>query len=461
MTNRFLMTVLSIVFIVILVNIILFFAFLFWQSRNTSTTSVGDAVINTFQPFVTVENNELIVDEEGLIFLQENNSWVQFLDENGHVVKSYFTNDIDAPTHYTPVELIHHYKNRVFDNDTVLYFKEAAPYTILVGVKDPSITRQVITVDSNFVISLISNYLLLIIIVDLVVAILAGLLFGSILTKPLYKMTDRIQQLKNQHYNSKEKVRPGIYKHVFENLEDVAHDLSKQEVERQKLEKMRNDWISNVSHDMKTPLASIQGYAELLIDDDVTDAERKNYAAVIERQSIYMHELLEDFMLTTRLRNNELPLQTEIIPAERFVQNVVIDFLNDAQFQETDVQFTVQQSATIEIDVHLMKRALLNFLINAAIHNPPETTIFVTVATVDKQLSIEIRDNGLGISPEHLPNIFERYYRGTNTSDIKGSGLGMAISRDICRAHHGEVTIKSAVGTGTSITMLLPHIAVQ
>src|SRR5699024_6651547 len=98
----------------------------------------------------------------------------------------------------------------------------------------------------------------------------------------------------------------GLYKQVFANLNDVAENLNQFENERQKLEIMRNEWISNVSHDIKTPLSSIRGYAELLQSKDVTDVERMEYAEVVERHSLYIRELLDDFNLTLRLRNNEM-----------------------------------------------------------------------------------------------------------------------------------------------------------
>lgn len=174
-----------------------------------------------------------------------------------------------------------------------------------------------------------------------------------------------------------------------------AHDE-----ERNKLEKMRNEWISNVSHDIKTPLASIRGYAELLRNDNVSSNERLEYAEVIERQSLYMKELVDDFNLTMRLRNQEMPLQRQETNMEGFVREMIIDLLNDPQFSSSQIHFYSENSElSWKIDQHLMKRALLNFIYNALIHNDENVEVFVNV-TGD---AIIIKDNGKGISLKSRP----------------------------------------------------------
>lgn len=176
--------------------------------------------------------------------------------------------------------------------------------------------------------------------------------------------------------------------------------------------------------------------------------ERLEYAEVIERQSTYMKNLLDDFNLTMRLRNHEMPLQLKETSIEAFVREMVIDLLNDPQFSDHEISFISEApDLKISIDQHLMKRALLNFVYNALIHNDDNVAVSVII-TYD---SISIEDNGKGIAPEELEQIFDRYYRGTNTTNIRGTGLGMAIARDIIEAHGGTVELASQVGKGTTV----------
>ncbi|HAU35022.1 MAG TPA: two-component sensor histidine kinase, partial [Lysinibacillus sp.] len=176
------------------------------------------------------------------------------------------------------------------------------------------------------------------------------------------------------------------------------------------------------------------------------------YAQIIEKQSLHMQELLDDLNLTMRLRHQQLPLTLQDVNMVPFIREIVIDTLNTPQFELANIEF----EATSEnyhhlIDEHFMRRAIMNFLHNALLHNTPDVSVHVSI---DKD-SITIADNGKGISAEDLEHIFERYYRGTNTDNTVGTGLGTAIARDIIEAHGGTVTITSEEGKGTTVTIYL------
>ena len=449
LTARYLISILSIVFIVIIVNTIILIGLLIdraYQNTDDSDNSSGENFTRTFSQYLTLEDNQVHVTEEGENALEEFGAWLQILDNNGNVISSYRTPDHVA-TNYTPIDLIHKYK--YMDDELNTYFiGEYEGYSYLIGVPNSNEKREVLMISPTIFMTYAYQFLGAIIIVDLIIAAVVGFLFSTILTKPVNRIIERISELKERKFHTKKPKHSGIYKHVFANLNNVSKTLQEHEEERIKLEKMRNDWISNVSHDIKTPLASIRGYAELLRNDNVSSHERLEYAEVIERQSLYMKELLDDFNLTMRLRNHEMPLQRQDTNMEGFVRETVIDLLNDPQFGSSQIHFYSENSElSWKIDQHLMKRALLNFMYNALIHNDENVEVFVNV-TED---AITIHDNGKGISPEDQYQVFDRYYRGTNTGHIRGTGLGMAIARDIIVAHGGEVELASQVGKGTNI----------
>ncbi|TQS71827.1 HAMP domain-containing histidine kinase [Ornithinibacillus gellani] len=456
LTARYLLSILSIVFIVTIVNTILLFGLFIYQSyQNTdhSESSSSEAFARTFKNYLTLLDDSPHVTAEGKKALDEFGAWLQILDANGHVISSYQTPK-NVATNYTPFELVHKYK--YMDDDLNTYFiGEYEGYSYLIGVPNSNETREVFMLNPSKLVKNASQYLVVIIIVDLMIAVIIGFLFSTILTKPVNRMIERINELKEHRFHTEKPKRPGIYKRVFANLNNVSTTLQEHQTERMKLEKMRNDWISNVSHDIKTPLASIRGYAELLGNDNVTPLERLKYAEVIERQSLYMKELLDDFNLTMRLRNQEMPLQRQETNMEDFVREIVIDLLNDPQFRSSQIHFESENSElNWNIDQHLMKRALLNFIYNAFIHNDERVEVFVYI--LDD--AIVIQDNGKGISPEEQDQVFDRYYRGTNTEHIRGTGLGMAISRDIIEAHGGKIKLTSQVGKGTTIKIKLEQV---
>lgn len=449
LTARYLISILSIVFIVIIVNTIILVGLLFYQASQNAEgfeNSSGEDFTRSFGQYLTIEDNQPHVTEEGETALEGFGAWLQILDDNGNVISSYQTPDHVA-TNYTPIDLIHKYK--YMDDELHTYFiGEYEGYSYLIGVPNSNEKREVFMLNPATIIMYASRFFGVIIIVDLIIAAVVGFLFSTILTKPVNRIIERINELKERQFHTKKPKRPGIYKRVFANLNNVSTTLQEHEKERIKLEKMRNDWISNVSHDIKTPLASIRGYAELLRNDNVSSNERLEYAEVIERQSLYMKELVDDFNLTMRLRNQEMPLQRQETNMEGFVREMVIDLLNDPQFGSSQIHFESKKTElSWKIDRHLMKRALLNFIYNAFIHNDKNVEVFVNV-TED---AIIIQDNGKGIPPEDQDQVFDRYYRGTNTAHIRGTGLGMAIARDIIVAHGGEVELASRVGKGTNI----------
>lgn len=449
LTARYLISILSIVFIVLIVNTIILLGLLIYQpfqNKEASENSSGETFARTFSQYLALEDNRPYTTEKGKTALEEFGAWLQILDDDGDVISSYQTPSHVA-TNYTPIDLIHKYK--YMDDEFNTYFiSEYEGYSYLIGVPNSSEKREVFMLNPATIMTYGSRFFGVIIIVDLMIAAVIGFLFSTILTKPVNQIIERINELKERQFHTEKPKRPGIYNRVFANLNNVSTTLQEHEKERMKLEKMRNDWISNVSHDIKTPLASIRGYAELLDHDEVSSHERLKYAEVIERQSLYMKELLDDFNLTMRLRNRDIPLERQDTNMEDFVREIVIDLLNDPQFHSSQIHFESDNSElSWKIDQHLMKRALLNFIYNALIHNDENIEVFVTV-TKD---AITISDNGKGISTEDQTQVFERYYRGTNTGHIRGTGLGMAIARDIIVAHGGEVELTSQVGKGTNI----------
>ncbi|MBD8005195.1 sensor histidine kinase [Bacillus norwichensis] len=453
LTIRYLISVLSIVFIVIFLNTFILIGMLFYQQTHgidEVTENSGEAFTRGFNQYISLENGEPVVSEEGIEALRVFGGWIQILDQNGQVQSSYLAPE-DLSTHYSPMELIHKYK--YMDDELNTYFiGEFESYSYLIGVPDSKEERVVFMMDPQTVFSYATKSLLAIVIVDLFIAMLVALLFSTVLTKPVTNIIDRISQLKKRNFTVQETKKPGIYKPVFSNLNDVSQTLQAHEEERLKLEKMRDEWISNVSHDLKTPLASIQGYAELLRDQDVSQLERLEYSEVIERQSIYMKDLLDDFNLTMRLRNQEMPLNLQETRMESFVREIVIDLLNNPQFGQYEISF-MSDSPDLKwnIDRHLMKRAILNFVYNALIHNDENIAVTIRINTD----SLTIEDNGKGIPADDLEQIFERYYRGTNTGNIRGTGLGMAISRDIIEAHGGKVSLTSKIDLGTTVEIRL------
>jgi len=463
LTGRYLFSVVLVVALVIFINVFLVLTLFIaqasldisiFQEKKTSP----EQFTRQFQNRVIVtDNNQVSIIEKGKRELLKKKAWIQILDENGKEVFS-FQAPSEIKKKYTPIELIQIYKYQEIAY-TVVYVGEKKGndrhFSYLIGIEDPNLNRYFISYDKQDI-SQILKVGMVIFTIDILIALLIGYFFSKRLTAPLHRLIDGIKMLANhEFYYSEPK---GLYKSVFYNLNHLSNQLKVNENERKKLDLMKEEWIANISHDMKTPLSSIQGYAEMIKDPDYnfTLDEIREYAEIIETKSFYIKEVIEDLNLSTRLKNKELSLNKKATNIVSLLRNMVIDILNDPKYPNRDIQFLVnEENITLEVDEILFRRAINNLIYNAIVHNEHDVKIFVSIERKERT-HIVIKDDGKGIMKEELERIFDRYYRGTNTGAVhKGSGLGMAIANDIIQVHGGEIFMKSDVGHGTMIEIHL------
>ena len=458
LTRRFLGSVVTIVVIVGIVNTILLLCLLFVHFDTEEESAENFS--RSFSQYVELIDDKPMVNEEGLEKLRSTNAWIQFLNDKGEQVAAYYTPQ-KLQTVYSPVEIVQMYKYKEIDAETTVFVGEAHDFSYFVGVKDRGIGRYVLSYNYVHILKYFNIILLLFLTVDIIIALVIGLLFGKRLTTPLNTLIEGIQQLRERRFK-KMSIPKGVYEDVFHNMNELSVKLDQYEKERDQLDQMREEWISNVSHDMKTPLASIHGYTELMKDNatELTPQELYEFTSIINRQSVYMKNLLDDLNLTMRLRNQRLPLQFEDVDIVGFIREMTIELLNDSQFGDRQVEFEANvDKAMHKVDKNLLKRAIFNFIYNALVHNDENVVVKIQIDDIHLQsehhTQITIADNGRGIPSKDLDQVFERYYRGTNTASKHGTGLGMAIARDIILAHKGKLDLTSIENKGTTITILI------
>lgn len=457
LTGRYLLSVVLIVVLVIFINIVIVIALLtariaFLEDREASP----EQFTRNFQQELIINNQDISITEKGQNVLTKRHAWIQVLDENGKEVYR-FRVPANIKKKYTPIEVVQMYKYKEVDRNTVVFVGEKNEnghrFSYFIGIENQNLNREFISFD-NRDISKVFKLGTIVFMVDILIALFVGYLFSKRLTKPLHKLVEGIKKLANREFNHHSESK-GLYKNVFYNLNLLSDQLKANERERKKLDLMREEWLANISHDIKTPLSSIQGYAEMIKDPDYdfTLDEIKEYAGIIESKSLYIKEVMEDLNLSTRLKNKELTLHTQEINIVTLLRKIVIDLLNDPKYMNRNIDFHVnQENIMLEVDEILFRRAINNLIYNAIVHNNDQVKIEVRIERKDQHTHIIIKDNGKGIKKEELERIFDRYYRGTNTGSAhKGSGLGMAIAHDIIKAHNGQITIHSEIGCGTTI----------
>ncbi|ACK97191.1 sensor histidine kinase [Bacillus thuringiensis] len=260
--------------------------------------------------------------------------------------------------------------------------------------------------------------------------------------------------------SGKEKWSFRLFRDVTSSLEHLSITLKKNDAMRQVLQQTREEWITGLTHDLKTPLSSIYGYALLLESNQYnwTDRDIQQFGSVMKEKSQYMTTLIDDLSLTYQLKNNSLPAQHVNVEINHFVQKVLLQFINNPTLQNQNIEF-VPSSNKIQyfIEEKWFQRIIENLLVNAVKHNNETTTVIVKLSQNANSFILSISDDGKGMDEKTKELLFERYYRGTNTEESNiGTGLGLAITKQLVHAHNGTISVDSALGKGTTIILVFP-----
>lgn len=220
----------------------------------------------------------------------------------------------------------------------------------------------------------------------------------------------------------------------------------------------REDLVASVSHELRTPLTSIIGYLDLVLDDDALSETSRGELGVVQRNAERLLEIVSDVLSASSSNGVEIDLRYARADVAVLVRDAVQDAMPVAAQRRIRITVGGADPAYAVIDVHRLRQVVDNLLTNAVKYGVDGGRIDVVVAADDVSVSIEVTDDGIGVSCEELPLLFERFFRSdaVRNSSTHGSGLGLAISRDIVRAHGGDITVRSELGVGSTFTVRLP-----
>ncbi|MFJ8514874.1 sensor histidine kinase [Lysinibacillus xylanilyticus] len=290
------------------------------------------------------------------------------------------------------------------------------------------------------------------------IILLLGIVFLSIsisrqFVRPLVYVISRIERLtqfdyskvrdKSIHYRETGKLKKKfkLFQPVDESINNLSKRLSSNERQIKHAEQLREEWITGLSHDLKTPLSSIYGYSTMLASEDYewTKEEMRVFATTMQEKATYMDALIRDLTYTYQLKNKAIQLEKVLLPLNVWLP----------QFADEQVSVKVYGDVVLEADELLLKRILDNLITNAKKYTPEGTKVNVEAQNIGQEIMLTIADQGPGIPQEELDNLFERYYRGTNTTDeTAGTGLGLAITKQLIDLHNGTISVQSgAEGT--------------
>lgn len=227
------------------------------------------------------------------------------------------------------------------------------------------------------------------------------------------------------------------------------------DIERlRKLERIRSEFLANVSHELRTPIFSIQGFLETLLDGALEDPRvNRDFIEKAHRHAIRLNTLLTDLIDISRIESGEMKMSLRYFPVEEFLGGVVEDLAPLAEKRGVTLtrHASVAQGLQIYGDRERLRQVMVNLVDNAVKYTGEGGSVRILASTDGERCTISVEDTGIGIEEEHLPRLFERFYRVNKdrSRDVGGTGLGLAIVKHIVEAHGGRISVQSSVGKGS------------
>ncbi|SDB94672.1 PAS/PAC sensor signal transduction histidine kinase [Pelagirhabdus alkalitolerans] len=235
----------------------------------------------------------------------------------------------------------------------------------------------------------------------------------------------------------------------------VFHDIT----DLKKVEEMRKDFVANVSHELKTPMTSIKGFAETLIEDDQLDQSvRHHFLSIIYNESTRLQTLIDDLLELSKIEKEGFQLTRLPVDIHALINSCLTIIEPIAEKKQIKVISRLDKKVTIHVDHDRLKQVILNLLFNAVSYTPENGEIVIDVTNQDHWFNLSIQDNGIGIPNDLKNRIFERFYRvdKARSRETGGTGLGLAIVKHIVEAHGGFIEVESELNKGSTFTVSIP-----
>ena len=365
----------------------------------------------------------------------------------------------DYPSDYSASELVELAESEYENGNTVFVSNyEESGYTWNYIIGFPYAIGKYMLYYNGETVSRLSPMFRTVIFFMIFLGISLFLIYGFWLTRQMGKISRGIGAVSLRTYQKLPE--KGIFNEIYAKLNQMDVEIRQSDQLKNETERARQEWIANITHDLKTPLSPVKGYAELLACGTASDSQTvQEYGSIILKNVDHVEKLINDLKLTYQLESGAVPFHPKQVQLVRYLKELVIEIANDPAFSNRSIEFACDlPEITAVIDPDLFQRAVCNLVVNALVHNPPDTTVAVSVSEdKEKGVCLSIRDNGVGISETEQEKLFTRYYRGTNTKEkSEGSGLGLAIAKQIVVLHNGEISVKSEPGAGTVFSIVLP-----
>lgn len=452
--RRFVAVLMIATLILLILNLVLLVGFARNQIGNGSPWKAAESV----SAALTQTGETYTLADEGQQLLEQNGAWAILVDDgSGQVVWHSDGLPAEVPLQYSIADLS--WAVRGYIADYPITTAEHGDDLILMGYPKTALWKLMWNTYDYQLIANAPKMLLIFLFANIIALLVIYLVVVSGILRPIRPLIRGIQALpEGQEVYVKER---GLFTSLAKSVNRASEKLRTQEYELKKKDAARANWIAGVSHDIRTPLSMVMGYASQLEEDLSIPAEGRKKAGIIRLQSLRMKNLVNDLNLASKLEYNVQPLHRQKVNAVALARGIAVDFLNMDAEGLYPIEWATDEDlpvCMVDGDPDLLKRALSNLILNAQVHNPNGCTITLAVAREDQACRITVADDGAGVTDAQLETLRNTPHYMFNDSGAgeQRHGLGLLIVRQIAQAHGGSVELSHAPQGGFMVTMTLP-----
>ena len=303
-------------------------------------------------------------------------------------------------------------------------------------------------------ISILSQQLTIVSIIVLILAFVIGYFISKRISKPIENINEKAKKLANGNYNFEFDTNSNIYE-----IDELANTLNYTKKELAQTDELRRDLLANVSHDLKTPLTMIKGYAEMIRDLNSENVEKRNdNLNVIIEESERLNVLVEDLLTLSKIQSNKDTIVKEKFDLIELINNIVKRYTIYKDTEGYVFEINSPKEIIINADKKKLEQVIYNLINNAINYTGNDKKIIINVI-IDHKVRVEIKDTGKGINQEDLPHIWEKYYHSKkkHKRNVIGTGIGLSIVKTILESHGFKYGVESKKNKGTTFYFEIEH----
>ncbi|SHH50150.1 HAMP domain-containing protein [Caloranaerobacter azorensis DSM 13643] len=428
------------------------------QEKRQEILTKSNILSNRIKFYLT--NNEILVLDSLLKTLVENYSKeikarIIIVDKN-NIVKSDSNNEFEGSKLY---HLEIQKALAGISNSNVYNFKEyghvmyvAVPIILddeVVGATFTSVSLN----DIYNVVDRINNKIRLISLVSTVLIALMSFIFADFITKPISEMTKAITKMAQGNLGLKVEIKTN------DEFKQLANAFNVMSTKLSQVDKQRKDFVANVSHELRTPLSSIKLLSESLLHQEKVDAlVYKEFLQDIDSEIDRLNNIIDDLLILVDLDKEKLTLDFKTTYINFLLEKIIARLKPLAENKKISLDYIEREKIQIKVDANKIQQAVINIIHNAIKYTPEGGRVEVKLYTERDYVVIRVKDNGIGIPKESLPQIFDRFYRvdKARSRSTGGTGLGLSIAYQIVSLHQGTIDVESELGKGSTFYIKIP-----